>query len=243
VHRTSDRLAANAPKRPYAGMQGASGASRKKRTKCASHTSVENDFAAGKSVPIDSGIRDLAVNERAVDSYFRVGHSSDDLACAIDGYPFCADELPCPLTAHVEAAYVTLDDENDAQSSGSDMDTMSHDDGMAVLDGYFRSDPLVAESLELSSLDTLLGLDDNPVPPILSPPVTQLHEPGFVQVLDQSTDSRVASSACLGTTTSLVPLEASSKASDPRISSQSVPILTRQVKRVGGRVKGSREGR
>lgn len=231
AHRTSERMAANASKRSYAGMQGASGAGRKKRTKYASHISEDNDFATGRSMSRGSAIGGIAIEERIVDNHFRVGDISDTSALAIDVYPFSAGEIPSPPIANDGASYTTFIDDADAQPMGSDIATFSHDDGMAILDGYFLDGPLAEESADLPSLDRLLGLDDDHVSLIRSPVTTQPDNSRSVQVTDQPPDNRAALSACLRGTTSLIRPKESPNASEPTINTRNVSILTCQVKR------------
>jgi hypothetical protein len=145
LRRRSGRLVSHPTKRSYVAMQGTnSGAGKHKRLQLAGNEPEVKVSAPSQSAPngppvetsiMDEPTIDNSITKPAIDDSNKTEASK---ALVNDVYGLCADEN----LSRSDVNTTMRGDEIIGQQIEGDLHTMTHDDGMAILDEYFPNSPV-----------------------------------------------------------------------------------------------------
>jgi hypothetical protein len=179
--RISGRLAALSSKRSYTAMQGtSSGARRSKICKVLGQNHLENDYTSRSGA--GEGTGETSISSKPSTEELGTGVASHDS-------PHASENLETSTNAYHPNANESLwhadvqRKDNEELFSEDDIPIMTHDDGLAILDGYFPKSPVTKSSTSHALvLDTLRPSVDGTIRRTASEPPAQPSQP-FDEVL------------------------------------------------------------
>lgn len=109
---------------------------------------------------------------------------------AIDAHRLYDDEILSPTLFPDGIPHTKHDDGTVDQYIGGDIPAMTHDDGIAILDGYFLNSPVDLASADMLALDKSLGPEDENQSLNCPLSTAQSNTSGPLPASDQPSDSR-----------------------------------------------------